>query len=211
MVTLPAKNLNFEDVQRLLGFQESALMGDFSTYLGLEALPELEQAQLHEISGNFRRYLMAGKVSEGQIKFLVLAPLLNLAGYYHPPIELFLEENIQRIDILESDTIITGRYDLLAVKKSESPYLTKLWILIVEAKRSQIEPFTGIPKLLTYAHDTLSSQSVVWGLVTNGLHFQFIRITTGEPRIYQLFPSLSFIELEPSRQVLQVLKAICQL
>ncbi|MCA6597795.1 MAG: hypothetical protein IM539_16215 [Pseudanabaena sp. M046S1SP1A06QC] len=71
-------------------------------------------------------------------------------------------------------------------------------------------PLTGIPQLLTYAHESLQSQSSVWGLATNGLHFQFIRIFAGESPSYQLFPSLSLIESEPSIQILKVLKAICK-
>ena len=210
MVTLAAKNLNFEDVQHLLGFHESGEMGVFSDYLDLESVSDFEQTELTEICTNFRRYLLSGRVSEGQIKFLALAPLMNLTGYYNQAIELLLEENIQRIDILESDTSITGRYDILAVKKSGVQNLTKLWVLIVEAKRAGIEPFTGIPQLLTYAHESLSSQSSVWGLATNGLHFQFIRIYAGEAPIYQLFPSLSLIESESSIKILKVLKAICK-
>ncbi len=211
MVALDSKNLNFEDVERLLGFHESGSMGVFSDYLDLQCVSDLEQTELTEICTNFRRYLLSGKVSEGQIKFLALAPLMNLAGYYNQEIELLLEENIQRIDILEADISITGRYDILAVKKSGLPNLTKLWVLIVEAKRAGIEPFTGIPQLLTYAHESLSSQSSVWGLATNGLHFQFIRICAGEAPVYQLFPSLSLIESEPSILILKVLKSICKL
>lgn len=210
MVTLAAKNLNFEDVEHLLGFRESGNMGVFSDYLELEALINPEQTELTEICTNFRRYLLSGRVSEGQIKFLVLAPLMNLAGYYNQEIELLLEENIQRIDILEADVSITGRYDILAVKKSGISNLTKLWVLIVEAKRAGIEPFTGIPQLLTYAYESLISQPSVWGLATNGLHFQFIRICAGELPIYQLFPSLSSIESEPSILILKILKAICK-
>jgi hypothetical protein len=210
MVTVAAKNLNFEDVQHLLGFREFGDMGVFADYLDLENVSDIEQIELTEICTNFRRYILSGKVSEGQIKFLALAPLMNLAGYYNKAIELLLEENIQRIDIVESDTSITGRYDILAVKKSEVQNLMKLWVLIVEAKRAGIDPFMGIPQLLTYAHDSLLSQPSVWGLATNGLHFQFIRICAGEAPIYQLFPSLSLIEAEPSILILKVLKAICK-
>ena len=129
MITLAAKNLNFEDVQHLLGFREFGSMGVFVDYLELENVLEFEQIELIEICTNFRRYLLSGRVSEGQIKFLALAPLMNLAGYYDASIELFLEENIQRIDILEADTSITGRYDILAVKKSGVQNLVKLWVL----------------------------------------------------------------------------------
>jgi hypothetical protein len=209
MVLLAAKNLTFEDVQNLFGFREFGEMGIFSDYLDLEQISELESRELMAICANFRRYLLSGKVSEGQIKFMAIAPLMNLAGYYDKAIELLLEENIQRIEIIDSDTSITGRYDILAVKKTGFPNLTKLWVLIVEAKRAGIDPFTGIPQLLTYTYETLNFQQSVWGLATNGLHFQFLRICAGESPTYQLFPSLSFIEAEPAIQIFKVLKAIC--
>lgn len=81
MVTLASKNLNFEDVQHLLGFHESGEMGIFSDYLDLESISDFEQTELIDICTNFRRYLLSGRVSEGQIKFLALAPLMNLTGY----------------------------------------------------------------------------------------------------------------------------------
>ncbi len=74
----------------------------------------------------------------------------------------------------------------MAVKKTGFPNLTKLWMLIVEAKRAGIDPLTGIPQLLTYTYETLNFQPSVWGLATNGLHFQFMRIWAGESPTYQL-------------------------
>ncbi|MFN6068189.1 MAG: hypothetical protein ACK45T_13655, partial [Pseudanabaena sp.] len=46
MVTLAAKNLNFEDVHHLLGFHESGEMGIFSDYLDLESISDFEQTEL---------------------------------------------------------------------------------------------------------------------------------------------------------------------
>jgi len=105
MVLLEAKNLTFEDVQNLFGFRESGEMGIFSDYLDLHQMSELESRELMAICANFCRYLLSGKVSEGQIKFIAIAPLMNLAGYYDQAIELLLEENIQRIEIIDSDIL----------------------------------------------------------------------------------------------------------
>ncbi len=41
-----------------------------------------------QIRSDYRAYLRPGKVLEGQTQFLVLAPLLRLAGFYQPPIYL---------------------------------------------------------------------------------------------------------------------------
>ncbi len=86
MTILNARNLSLQEVQRLFAFQEQ-YSDSFSNYLSLEAFTEAEQQELLQIRNDFDRYLTAGKVSEGQVKFLVVAPLLRLAGFYRYPIE----------------------------------------------------------------------------------------------------------------------------
>ena len=98
MTTLNARNLSLEDVQRLFGFQEE-YSESFTPVLSLEPLTELEQQDLVQIRNDFRRYLTAGKVSEGQVKFLVVAPLMRLAGFYRYPIQITLSEDIADINI----------------------------------------------------------------------------------------------------------------
>jgi hypothetical protein len=69
----------------------------------------------------------------------------------------------------------------------------------------------GLPQLLTYAHKSLEHQAAVWGLTTNGTHYQFAYIHQGNPPTYQLMPELHLMESERSIQLLQVLKALCKL
>ncbi|MEA5505928.1 restriction endonuclease subunit R [Halotia wernerae UHCC 0503] len=211
MTIINAHNLSLEDVQRLFGFQEQ-YNDSFSPLLSLEPLSEEEQKELLQIRDDFRRYLTAGKVSEGQIKFLVLAPLLRLAGFYRYPLEIRLEENIANIEVEDEDLIIKGRMDILAVTKAK--YTTAnafFWILLVESKNSSIALSEGLPQLLTYAYKSLRQQNSVWGLVTNGQYYQFVYIQQKELPIYQLMPLLHFMESPRAIELLQVLKAICQL
>ena len=76
------------------------------------------------------------------MKLLVLAPLLRLAGFYRYPLQITLEQDIAEIVIADEDVIITGRFDILAVNKAKaaSPYF---WILVIEAKNSQVDALTG--------------------------------------------------------------------
>lgn len=89
MTILNARNLSLEEVQRLFGFQEQ-YSDSFAPLLSLEPLIDTEQQELLQIRDDFRRYLTAGKVSKGQVKFLAVAPLLRLAGFYRYPIEIRL-------------------------------------------------------------------------------------------------------------------------
>ena len=102
--------------------------------------------------------------------------------------------------------------DILAVNKA-TPTITGIpfWILVIETKNSLAEVFAGLPQLLTYAYKSLEHQTSVWGLTTNGLRYQFVYLQSGTPPTYQLLPELNLIEPERTIQLLQVLKAICNL
>lgn len=211
MTIIDARNLSLEEVQRLFGFQQQ-YSESFSNYLSLEPLTEVEQQEILQIRNDFGRYLTAGKVSEGQVKFLAVAPLLRLAGFYRYPIEIVLEENITDIEVEDEDIKIKGRFDILAISKAKhSKPKTYFWVLLIESKNSQIDISTGLPQLLTYAFKNVDNQKSVWGLTTNGRSYQFVYIEQGNPPIYYLLPELNLMERERSSQLLQVLKAICQL
>ncbi|MBN3925273.1 restriction endonuclease subunit R [Nostoc sp. NMS4] len=210
MTILNARNLSLEEVQRLFGFQRQ-YNDSFSNYLSLEPLTEVEQQELKQIQHDFDRYLTIGKVSKGLVKFLAVAPLLRLAGFYRYPIEIILEENIADIEVEDEDIKIKGRFDILAISKAKH---TKpqgyFWVLLIESKNSQIDISTGLPQLLTYSYKNLDNQKSVWGLTTNGRSYQFVYIEQGNPPIYYLLPELNLMERERSIHLLQVLKAICQ-
>ena len=208
--TLDASNLSLKDVQHLLKFEEQ-LNDSFTSLLSLENITEFEQQEIQEIRKLFREYYAAGKISEGQIKFLFLAPLMKLSGFYQPSIKITLEENIAAILIVDEDTNIKGRMDLLAVNKTQGKTVTTpFWILVLETKNSSANASEGLPQLLTYAYPSLDQKTSVWGLTTNGMDYQFVYIQQGNPPIYQLLPKLDITRPESSIELLQVLKAIRQ-
>jgi hypothetical protein len=48
-------------------------------------------------------------------------------------------------------------------------------------------------------------------MVTNGVDYQFVRLQQGTPPTYQPMPSLQLFERDRALQLLQTLKAICQM
>ncbi len=161
----------------------------------------------------FHDYYAEGKISEGQVKFLFISPLLWLSGFYQSNIKISLEENISDIFIEDEDTVIKGRMDILAVSKNKNHKLdnTYFWILVIEAKNASINALEGLPQLLAYAYKSLEQQQFVWGLTTNGVDYRFVYLQQGNPVTYQLLPQLNLLDSEPSLQLLQVLKAICKI
>lgn len=210
MTTLNAEKLTLRDVHRLLGLQMQ-LNGSFTPLLSLEPLTEFEQQELVQIRDDFANYLTAAKVSEGLVKALTTFPLMRLAGFYRFPIEIQLEESIESITIEDEDTIITGRFDILAINQTALEGSKPFWVLVIESKNTSIDLSAGLPQLLTYAFKSLAYQESVWGLVTNGLRYQFVYLRQATPPTYQLMPDLNLLETERAIQLLQVLKAVCNL
>lgn len=211
MTTLIAKKLTLKQVHQLLHFEEQ-LNGSFPSSISLEPLTEFEQQELAQIRNDFRDYLIDGKVLEGQIKLLVISPLLRLAGFFHSPIKISLEQDIDEIVVEDEDTKITGRFDILAVNK-EQPTTSDVafWLLVIESKNSSINSFEGLPQLLTYAHQSLEHQELIWGLTTNGTDYRLVLIRQGNPATYQQMPLLNLMDSESAIKLLQILKAICKL
>lgn len=206
--TLDASNLSLNDVKNHLKFEQQ-LNNSFDSLLSLEVLTEKENSELEKWSNLFQEYYADGKISEGLIKFIFLAPLMNLAGFYIPNIKITLEEKIADIFIQDEDTLIKGRMDILAVNKQQGrSQTTPFWILVIETKNSSVNVSEGLPQLLTYAYKGIEQQSSVWGLTTNGMDYQFVYIQQGNLPIYQLLPKLDITRPESSLELLQVLKAI---
>jgi predicted type IV restriction endonuclease len=206
MKTIDAKNLRLKDVQRLLKFAEQEQ--DSPILLSLLDLTEFEQQELQQISNLFIDYYAEGKISEGEVKFLILAPLMRLAGFYKPNIKITLEESIADISIIDEDTNIKGRMDILAIKKTN---FTPFWILVIESKNSSINSSEGLPQLLTYAYTSLETQTSVWGLTTNGMDYQFVQINSEPSPTYQLLPKLDITRPNSAIQLLKTLKTLSHL
>lgn len=206
---LEASNLSLNDVHRFLKLEDRVAV-NFTDFLILEPITELEQQDLLRIINDFRRYWADKKISEGMVKFLTLAPLMRLTGFDDAPIKMTMEDSLS-ISVEDEDTTIMGRMDILAVKNAQSPTAPNFWILVIEVKNSKIDVFEGLPQLLTYAFKSLKEQSSVWGLASNGLRYQFVHLSQGNPPIYQILPELNLIDRDRSLQLIQVLKAICKL
>ena len=204
VITLQASSLTLKDVHQRLGYVRE--YGDrWDEFLTLEDLTTEEITELLKIRSQFDRYLFEGKVLEGQVRLLTVNQLLRLSGFMNEPITIQVKTGIAPIVLPESE--ITGRMDLLAIRKSLD---VDFWVLIVEAKESGANAMQGLSQLLTYAYNGLQTQRSVWGLTTNGINYQFVQIQSGQPPQYFLLPELNLLHRESARSLLQVLKAICK-
>ncbi|MEH1940340.1 MAG: restriction endonuclease subunit R [Nostoc sp.] len=208
-LTVEASSLSLNDVHRLLKLEKLS-NGSFTDFLRLEPLSNFEQQDLLGIRNDFDRYLSAGKISEGLVKFLTIAPLMRLSGFYDVPIRLTMEDSIA-IAVEDEDKRITGRMDILAINSPQSNIAPPFWVLVIETKNSSVNVIEGLPQLLTYAFKSLEQQPSVWGLVTNGQLYQFVYLRHDNQSNYELMPLLNLSQSPDAIELLQVFKAICKL
>jgi hypothetical protein len=207
MVSLGAGDLTLDEVHKLLRLEERDGTS-FESLLTLEPITESDRHDLDLIRVNFKRYLSAGRALEGVVRFLVIAPLLQLSGFYVPPITLRVEEAIAPISLTGEETKITGRFDLVATKNLENG--TEFWLLVIETKEGFAAPQIGLPQVLTYAYTSLERQSSVLGMTTNGESYRFVYLQAGEPPTYALLPELNLTDSDRAVQLLQVLQAVAK-
>ena len=133
-------------------------------------LPELtdsETATLDQIRNRFLRHRERGSLAEGTINHLVISPLLTLAGLYDDP---FFVTTGAEVELLLEDRneILKVRIDTLIIQQ-------QLWVLVVESK-STIAFSVALPQALAYLIANPNPERPVYGLITNGDEFQFIKL-----------------------------------
>lgn len=170
-------------------------------------LPELtdsEIATLDQIRNRFLRHRERGSLAEGTINHLVISPLLTLACLYDEPFFVTTEPEVE-ILLEDRDELLRGRIDTLIIQQ-------QLWVLVVESK-STIAFSIALPQALTYMMGNPNPERPVYGLITNGDEFQFIKLLIQDNPQYDL--SNIFSLLLPHRNqlydIMRVLKRIRQI
>ncbi len=168
------------------------------------ALSDQERQALDRVKANFTTLWEAPPLLENTVKMVVLAPLLDLAGFYRPPYRLETETGLT-LEMADGDQVIRGRVDVLVLQG-------RLWLLVVESKRSDFAVTVAVPQALAYMLATPSPARPTFGLITNGSEFLFLkalrqpRAEYANSRLFSLFNPGN--ELYPVLQVLQRLGPI---
>ncbi|UIE39114.1 type I restriction enzyme HsdR N-terminal domain-containing protein [Leptodesmis sichuanensis] len=164
---------------------------------------DLERQILDRVQTNYA-YLSERSLAEGLVNMVVVSPLLDLAGFYQPPFDVDIEFDISIPIQAETDehTLVKGRIDVLVVKN-------KLWILVIESKRTRFDVMEALPQALAYMMGCPTCDYPLFGLSTNGCEFLFIQLMSGQPPQYAL--SRRFSMDNPGQElyaVLSILKRI---
>ncbi|MFN6471263.1 MAG: type I restriction endonuclease [Nostoc sp. SerVER01] len=180
----------------------------------LPEISELEKQYLDRVKNNYLNVLENAPLLEDAVKLVVLSPLLDLAGFYLPPFYIATEESIEISEKViidnpekteETQEIIKGRIDVLVLED-------KLWLLVIESKRSSFSLAKAIPQALTYMLANPQPNHPVYSLVLNGEDFQFIKLINQDKPMYALSERFTLYRRENELyKVLNILKRLGQI
>jgi hypothetical protein len=168
-------------------------------------LPELDstaKVTLDRTRQRFRYHREAGQVTEGMVNAIVVSPLLEIAGFYDPPFRLRAEHSIQ-LETVQADRILRGRIDFLVMQD-------EFWQVVIESKETTFDIEVGIPQLLTYMMAAPSQPTALFGMVTNGSSFVFVKLDRAQSQydFSDVYTMLS--RANPLYPVLQILQRVAQ-
>jgi hypothetical protein len=139
-------------------------------------LPIAQQQRLDQIKQRYLYHRQYGHLLENAVNFLVISPILELAGFYDPPFHL-RSKGRSEVSVKfeledENQTVYKGRIDALIVQDD-------LWVILVEAKRTSFNMTLALPQALTYLATNRSARpKYAW--VSNGEYSMFVKLDRSE-------------------------------
>ena len=198
--TLPAEKVTLYDLEQRFQLQQRDAAQFFPEWQQeLQPLTESEQQRLDRVKAIYAN-LARRSVLENTVKMAIVSPLLDLAGFYLPPFYISAEEEVQ-IQAEDDGIAIRGRIDVLVLKEA-------FWLLVIESKRAEFSLRVGIPQALTYMLATPSPERPLYGLVTNGSNFVFLKLVRQGTPFYARSKEFLLEEDGQLGQVLQILKRL---
>jgi hypothetical protein len=197
-----ARSVTLEDLRQHFGLQLTTAFDFFPEWMEAKAeLTEAEKQSLDRVKQHFLHLSQSLPLMENAIKMVVISPLLDLAGFYDQPFGLRTEASVE-VASQDEEILIRGQIDVLVV-------LERLWVLAIESKNMGIGLSVGIPQALSYMLAAPKTDGPVFGLVTTGSEFVFLKLAQqGTP---QYTSSRVFSMLSPMNElydVLRILKAL---
>ncbi len=205
--TTQATDVTLYDLKEKFGLLRSSDEKFFTEWLDdFPKLSDLEEKYLDRVKTNFLNLVERHFVLKDTVKMVVLSPLLDLAGFYSDPFQITTETPTE-ISVTENDEIIKGKIDVLVLGD-------RLWLMVIESKRARFSVIETLAQPLTYMLSSPDSAKPIFGLITNGSEFLFLKLLKQEKKIPQYALSDQFTLLKRHNelyQVLSVLKKLSQL
>lgn len=202
---IQAQDITLEQLIELFGLTIAYDGQFFSEWSdNLPELTDVEKQQLDRVKRNYLSLVERHALSENLVKMVVVEHLLDLADFYIPPFDIKDEKSVE-ISVLDEDKVIRGRLDLLIFKN-------QLWFAIIESKNAGVSLREALPQCLAYMLKNPQPERPIFGLLTNGDDFGFIKLTQQGTPQYALSDKFTLWKRENELyKVLSILKRLGQL
>jgi hypothetical protein len=140
----------------------------------LPALSAGEQQVLDRLKARYQYYQAEGAITESTVDIILVSPLLELLGLCDPPYKIRGEKFV-RVEIENGDTVLEGLIDVLVVQES-------FWLVLLESKRYGFSVMQALPQTLAYMVSGGKSQVAVFGLITTGEDYLFVKLDPQQQR-----------------------------
>ena len=194
--SIAAKDVTLRELKQNFGIQISQDAAFFNEWLDeFTPLSEEDHHLLDRVKANFLELMEDPPMLENTVKMVVLAPLLDLAGFYHKPFRIETETAIA-VEMKDGGAIIRGRIDVLVIKN-------QLWLLVIESKRSDFAVTRAIPQALAYMLSNSETMHSTFGMITNGNEFLFLKTSQNQYANSRLFSLVN-----PNNELYEVLQIL---
>ena len=168
----------------------------------LAELSGAEEGAIAQIKADYLHFSQHD-LQKSVAKLVVLAPILKLVGLYRPPFHFVLDEKVA-LDVEDDGMSITGQINVLA-------FHPRLWLSLIEAKHTRYSLAIAIPQTLFSMMEKADDGEVLFGLVSNGQEFQFLKLFKTDVPTYALSYTLCLNREDDLQRVVQSLKTLSQI
>ena len=201
--TVPATKITLYDLEQRFQLEQVQTASFFNEWqTALPTLTEEEKQRLVRVQLSVAN-LERRSLLENTVKLAVLAPLLDLSGLFLPPFYVSTEDTVS-IEATDDSFTVQGRIDILVLKEA-------LWLLVIESKRAEFSPKVGIPQVLSYMLAAPRRKAPLYGLVTNGTDFVFLKMVFQDGPRWGRSRQFVLGQDHDLEQVLKILKQLAEI
>lgn len=177
----PIASLSLRELRKLFGLMRDREDPFFQQWLAAaDTLSEFELQALHRLKQNYSNIIETEPLEE-VVKLVVVAPLLDLAGFYQPPFSI-RAETPTTLEASDEGQTFTGKIDVLVIQD-------QFWVLVIESKQARFDVTAGIPQALSYLlSEPAEAQSPAepdrFAMVTNGREVVFLKLAASPSPMY---------------------------
>ena len=173
----PISSPSLSELKKTFGFARDLSDPFFQQWLSESAaLSEFERQSLDRLKRNYSNIIETNPLEE-VVKLVVVAPLLDLAGFYQAPFSIRAEDSTT-LEVTDQGQSFAGKIDVLVVKDT-------FWVLVIESKQARFDVFSGIPQALSYL---LSQPSEIQASIDR---YRFAMVTNDREVVF-LVPSPAY-------------------